>query len=99
MFSLFSPPCVADFENGLRARDGKCVFTGIVNCLVDINRWAASDAAHIPPLEKESFWVENNFSLWITNEDSGNYSEPVNAIQNGFFYQVYINCLTITRSR
>ncbi|EER37420.1 conserved hypothetical protein [Histoplasma capsulatum H143] len=46
-----------------------------------------SDAAHIPPLEKESFWVENNFSLWITNEDSGNYSEPVNAIQNGFFYQ------------
>ena len=80
----------ADFKRGVRARDGKCVFTGIVNRRAHLNKWAGWEAAHIFPLEKEGFWVENNFGRWITNADSGNHSAPIHSIQNGFLLQSHL---------
>jgi hypothetical protein len=71
-----------DFDRGVRARDGKCVFTGLVNKNADVDYWAGFEAAHIFPLEKESCWIEHGFSQFITNADSGN--APIHSIQNGF---------------
>ena len=42
------------FRNGIRARDGKCVISGMVNKSAYRDSWAGFDAAHIFPLEKES---------------------------------------------
>ncbi|OJJ42028.1 hypothetical protein ASPZODRAFT_77930 [Penicilliopsis zonata CBS 506.65] len=82
-----------DFKNGVRARDGKCVFTGIVNPRAHLNKWASWEAAHIFPLEKEGLWIANNFSRWITNADSGGHSAPIHSIQNGFLLKAGIHQL------
>jgi hypothetical protein len=80
-------------KKGVRARDGKCVFTGIVNPRAHLNNWAGWEACHIFPLEKESFWVENNFDRWITNTHSGNHSAPIHSIQNGFLLTSHLHQL------
>ncbi|KAA8642529.1 HNH endonuclease signature motif containing protein [Aspergillus tanneri] len=82
-----------DFKNGVRARDGKCVFTGIVNPRAHLKKWAGWEASHIFPLEKESYWVESNFNRWITNADSGNHSASIHSIQNGFLLQSHLHQL------
>lgn len=81
------------FKNGVRARDGKCVFTGIVNTRAHLNKWRSWEAAHIFPLEKESFWIANNFSRWFTNTASGDHSAPIHSIQNGFLLRSNIHQL------
>ncbi|KAF7114499.1 hypothetical protein CNMCM5793_008803 [Aspergillus hiratsukae] len=75
----------SDFDMGVRARDGKCVFTGLVNKLAEVDYWVGFEAAHIFPLEKESYWIEHGFSEFITNADSGN--APIQSIQNGFLLE------------
>jgi len=44
------------FREGIRARDGKCVISGVVNRMAPYN-WAMFKAAHIFPLEQEGLWV------------------------------------------
>ncbi|KAJ5545181.1 hypothetical protein N7535_006436 [Penicillium sp. DV-2018c] len=82
-----------DFKNGVRARDGKCVFTGVVNALAHLNNWRSFAAAHIFPLEKESLWIEANFGRWITDADSGDHSAPIHSIQNGFLLRAGVHQL------
>jgi hypothetical protein len=82
-----------DFDRGVRARDGKCVVTGTVNLAAHVDDWTSFEAAHIFPVEKESYWIEHNFSRWITNTDPGNHSAPIDSIQNGFLLLAHIHQL------
>ncbi|KAK9319187.1 hypothetical protein V1517DRAFT_369960 [Lipomyces orientalis] len=70
------------FRAQVRARDGKCVITGTVNVNVPINVWHGFETAHIFPLSSEDYWLQNEFSRWITNRkderDTG-----INSCQNG----------------
>lgn len=83
----------SDFDRGVRARDQRCVFTGRVNPpqLIDADYWVGFEAAHIFPLEKESYWIEHGFSQFINKADSGN--APIHSIQNGFLLEAGIHQL------
>ena len=84
------------FKNGVRARDGKCVFTGIANTRnrIRMNRWRGWEACHVFPLERESYWCDNHFDRWITNEDSGAHSSSsINSVQNGLLMMLHVHQL------
>lgn len=70
------------FRQDVRARDGKCVLTGVVNVAASWNGWTGFEAAHVFPLEKETLWNQYNFSRWITNT-TGRHSATINSVQNG----------------
>ncbi|KAJ5246023.1 hypothetical protein N7468_001006 [Penicillium chermesinum] len=53
---------------------------------------------HIFPLEKERIWVQNNFSQFITNTDSGNHAASINSVQNGLLLQSTVHGLFDTYS-
>ncbi|KAK9364654.1 HNH endonuclease-domain-containing protein [Lipomyces kononenkoae] len=71
------------FRDGVRARDGKCVISGVVNALAPWDVWAGFQAAHVFPLEYESLWIQFNYGRWITNMESALGSSKINSIQNG----------------
>ncbi|KAI9858501.1 MAG: hypothetical protein M1813_006442 [Trichoglossum hirsutum] len=48
------------FRNGIRARDGGCVISGVKNKSV-VGNWTAFEAAYIFPLELENLWIEFNY--------------------------------------
>ncbi|KAF8423791.1 hypothetical protein EV426DRAFT_632998 [Tirmania nivea] len=54
--------------DGIRARDGKCVISGIVN------RMAPS----------ENLWIHERFGRWITDMDDMVGVSKINSCQNGF---------------
>ena len=78
------------FREGIRARDGKCVISGVVNRSAPY-RWSKYEAAHIFPLEKESLWMEWNYSRWITDMDDTVGVSKINSCQNGFLLQATIH--------
>lgn len=59
------------FREGIRARDGRCVVSGVVNRRAYRGNWAMFEPAHIFPLEKENLWVEWGFGRRITDMDEG----------------------------
>lgn len=96
------------FATEIRARDGRCVISGVVNRAAYRRQWAGSEAAHIFPLEMEDpVWIQENFGRWITDMDDTNGSK-INSIQDGMcFSQKFISYLipdidesqiTVTRS-
>lgn len=70
------------FRQGIRARDGKCVISGMVNRRAPFNMWSGFEAAHIFPLESESYWIEQNYGRWIQDVTPG--ITKINSRQNGF---------------
>ncbi|GJJ09222.1 hypothetical protein Clacol_003444 [Clathrus columnatus] len=70
------------FCQKVRARDGRCVFTGIVNQGAAYGRWSGFISAHVYPLEAENIWADNNYSRWITHTEPG--QSTINSVQNGF---------------
>lgn len=60
----------------MRARDGKCVFTGVAHLADD---WTTFDASHVFPLNRRQLWNECGYSNLITNPGSN----PMNSVQNG----------------
>ncbi|KAG0634759.1 hypothetical protein HOY80DRAFT_1018365, partial [Tuber brumale] len=56
------------FREGIRARDGGCVISGVLNRSAPA-RWTAFEAAHIFPLEKENLWIELDYGRWVTDMD------------------------------
>ncbi|KAF8535175.1 hypothetical protein BDD12DRAFT_918718 [Trichophaea hybrida] len=61
------------FRNGIRARDGRCVMSGMVNRV-----------AHIFPLEKgDPVWIQGSYGRWITDIDDTNGVSKINSLQNG----------------
>jgi HNH endonuclease len=70
------------FRHGVRARDGKCVMSGIVNARAQYNIWSGFETAHIFPLESESLWIEHDYGRWI--RDVTPEVSKINSRQNGF---------------
>ncbi|KAF8420639.1 hypothetical protein EV426DRAFT_633994 [Tirmania nivea] len=82
------------FMTGIRARDGRCVISGMVNRAAYRGQWAGFEAAHIFPLEKEDpIWIQGNFRRWITDMDDTDRSSKINSLQNGILLQSGIHQL------
>ena len=75
------------FRDGIRDRDGKCVISGLENTASSFNIWTSFQAAHIFPLESESYWNETNLGRWITDMDNMTGVSKINSCQNGFLLQ------------
>jgi len=71
---------VKSFRDAVRARDGRCVVTKVVNPLAP-NFWLSFEAAHIFPFAHEVYWNAQNYGRWITlvPERGG----AINSVQNG----------------
>ena len=79
------------FRNGIRARDGKCVISGVVNTRAHRGNWTSFEAAHIFPLESESHWIQCNYGRWITDMDGTNGVSKVNSLQNGLLLRQHVH--------
>ena len=56
------------FREGIRARDNKCVISGVVNTMAPYE-WFGFEAAHIFPLAKETLWIQGKYR--IKSEQNG----------------------------
>ncbi|KMP00018.1 hypothetical protein DIZ76_012302 [Coccidioides immitis] len=81
------------FRSGVRARDGKCVISGRVNNLIQLNMWPAFHAAHVFPLECENLWCEFNYGRWVTNMDDAVGISKINSTQNGLLMDASLHNL------
>ena len=72
---------------GIRARDGKCVISGLVNTASYRGFWIGFEAAHIFPLENESYWIQYNYDRYITDMGGTVGASKINSLQNGFVMQ------------
>jgi hypothetical protein len=81
------------FRDGIRARDGKCVISGVVNTRVYRDSWVGFEAAHIFPLEKENLWIQYNYGRYITDMDNTTGVSKINSLQNGFVLREDIHSL------
>jgi len=81
------------FRNGIRARDGKCVLSGLVNSGAYRGNWTLFEAAHIFPLEKEGLWIQCDFGRYITDMDDTTGVSKINSRQNGFILREDIHSL------
>lgn len=79
------------FRQGIRARDGKCVISGVVNRGAYRGSWTGFEAAHVFPLESEGYWIEKNYSRWITDNTNG--VSKINSLQNGLLLRNDIHSL------
>ncbi|KAG0137886.1 HNH endonuclease-domain-containing protein [Tuber indicum] len=80
------------FRNGIRARDGKCVISGVTNLNVR-RRWTSFEVAHIFPLEKENYWNEEGYGRWVTDLDDTSGVSKINSLQNGLLLRQHIHGL------
>ncbi|KKZ64477.1 hypothetical protein EMCG_09548 [[Emmonsia] crescens] len=71
------------FRSRVRARDQKCVISGRVNNLIQLNMWPAFHATHAFPLECENIWCQFNYGRWITNMDDAVDISKIDSTQNG----------------
>jgi len=76
--SLQSGTRVAAFRDEVRARDGRCLFTGHRS-----GRWIGLEAAHIFPLAYEGYWKDHNYGRWITVPPTNPSHGSINSVQNG----------------
>jgi hypothetical protein len=71
------------FRDGVRARDGRCVITGLVNTLAPFGSWDVFEAAHVFPLQHESIWIHQGYGRWVTNMPNEIAASRINSTQNG----------------
>ncbi|KAF4761454.1 hypothetical protein HAV15_007750 [Penicillium sp. str.  len=79
IYSRSRSPREDSFRDCVRARDGKCVLTGVGNQFASLDDWAGFEAAHIFPLGQQELWNLGGFSHFITRPGRN----PVNSVQNG----------------
>ncbi|KAF8454787.1 HNH endonuclease-domain-containing protein [Terfezia claveryi] len=72
------------FTTEIRARDGRCVISGLVNKGAYRGDWSRCEAAHIFPLNAESVWDERGYWRCIMDMDGTNGVSKPNSLQNGF---------------
>ncbi|KAF8427681.1 hypothetical protein EV426DRAFT_631589 [Tirmania nivea] len=77
------------FRDGVRARDRKCVISGMVNRGAQFNIWSGFEAVHIFPLESESYWTEHGYGRWIRDVTPG--VAKISSSQNGFLLQATVH--------
>ena len=80
------------FRREVRARDGGCVVTHIMNRKREYGKWSGYEAAHIFPLAYESQFTSQGLSRWITNK-RGDSDTGINSCQNGLLLQATIHQL------
>ncbi|OAL74367.1 hypothetical protein A7D00_2400 [Trichophyton violaceum] len=73
----------SSFRAGVRARDGKCVVSGLINTYAQFGAWEGFEAAHVFPLQHETIWVEHGFGRWVTNMENQVGGSSIHSIQNG----------------
>ncbi|EEQ91379.2 uncharacterized protein BDCG_06499 [Blastomyces dermatitidis ER-3] len=79
------------FRDGVRARDGKCVISGIVNVRAPWNTWSGFEAAHIFPLACENVCMEFNYGRWIIDMDCTTGVSGINSIQHGLLLRAVLH--------
>ncbi|KAI5310562.1 hypothetical protein KEM55_005318 [Ascosphaera atra] len=72
-----------NFRDAVRARDGRCVVSGIVNHLASRGRWDSFEVAHVFPLEWESVWTEEKYGRWVNSNVDADSIAQINSPQNG----------------
>jgi len=66
-------------------RDRRCFITGEEALGAPYDSWESFEAAHIFPLAYEGYWVEHDYSRWITIQPAtGGY---INSVQNGLLLE------------
>ncbi|EEP82136.1 predicted protein [Uncinocarpus reesii 1704] len=71
------------FRDGVRARDGRCVITGVLNPLAPFRKWFGFKAAHVFPLQHEGIWIDQGCGRWVTNMPNEVGASLINSTQNG----------------
>jgi len=73
------------FRDKIRARDKKCVISGlqVPEIHIQSDNWAPFQAAHIFPLEHESYWIQYDLGRWVTDLVSATKSSNIDSAQNG----------------
>jgi hypothetical protein len=66
------------FREGICARDGRCVISGVVNTMAPYE-WFGFDAAHIYPVAKDTLGIRGNYRI--------------NSAQSGFLLQSTVHQL------
>ncbi|KAG0128370.1 HNH endonuclease-domain-containing protein [Tuber indicum] len=100
--TLQSGSRVDSFTRAVRARDRRCIVTGIKVPLDYLGIWTGFEACHIFPLAYETQWKDNDYCSWITIPPAKESDGSINSVQNGillsshmhkFFdsYQIAIN--------
>ncbi|KAJ6261876.1 hypothetical protein Dda_2675 [Drechslerella dactyloides] len=76
------------FRDKVRQRDGRCVFSGLVNLRAYRNSWVPFTATHIVPLHCESWWAGAHGDMHTQLAD-GNIvgTEGLDTPQNGLLLQ------------
>ena len=74
------------FRDEIRARDRKCVISGVINHELSIQAsdWVSFESAHLFPLHGESIWIDLDLGRWITNMGNLPPSTKIDSAQNGF---------------
>ena len=68
------------FRDSVRARDGKCVLTGVVNNYASQDGgWVGFEAAHIFPMVHDGLWRRCNLDRFIPRPGR----HPIHLVQNG----------------
>ncbi|KAG0132656.1 hypothetical protein HOY82DRAFT_643464 [Tuber indicum] len=82
-----------EFDNQIRNRDRKCVTSGISNPEIHIqaNNWISFEAAHIFPLEQESFWTQLNGRQLGTDMDDTCGSAKISSCRHGILLDAAIH--------
>ena len=84
------------FRDAIRARDGKCVISGVVNTRVYRDSWVGFEAAHIFPLVKKSHWIRCGYDRCITDmDDTPGGVSKINSLQNGLLLMADVHQLFV----
>ncbi|KAF8424374.1 HNH endonuclease-domain-containing protein [Tirmania nivea] len=78
--SVSSGTRVAEFRDGVRQRDRRCIITGR-SAMNARGSWTGFEAAHIFPVAYEGYWIQRNYDRWITIRPNNGGS--INSVQNG----------------
>jgi hypothetical protein len=84
-------PRVSAFRDAVRARDGRCIVTGVVALGAQYDNWRSFEAAHIFPLAYEEHWKNSDFTRWISILPIAGAS--INSVQNGILLRSNIHVL------
>ncbi|KAG0123482.1 hypothetical protein HOY82DRAFT_619227 [Tuber indicum] len=83
------------FRNEIRARDRKCVISGIANpdIHIQLDMWTPFVATYIFPLEHEDVWIKSEYRRWITDMDDVAGSSNIHSAQNRFLLSATVQQL------
>lgn len=86
-----SGPRVSPFRDAVRARDGRCIITGVAALGAQYSNWRSFEAAHIFPLAYVEHWRNSDFARWISTPPVTVGS--INSVQNGLLLRSNIHDL------